>query len=82
MKIYVGNLAYEASEDQVRRAFEVFGQVDQVELALDPDTDTPRGFAFVLMPNQAEAEAAIQGMNLQQICGRTVTVNRATFPDE
>jgi len=75
--IYVGNLSYDATEDDLRQAFEEHGQVSSVKVISDRETGRPRGFAFVEMPNDAEAEAAIQALNLQEIAGRAVTVNEA-----
>jgi cold-inducible RNA-binding protein len=75
--IYVGNLSYDATEDELRQAFEAHGQVSSVKVISDRETGRPRGFAFVEMPNDAEADAAIQALNLQEIAGRAVTVNEA-----
>jgi len=75
--IYVGNLSYDATEDDLRQAFEEHGQVSSVKVITDRETGRPRGFAFVEMPNDAEADAAIQALNLQEIAGRAVTVNEA-----
>jgi RNA recognition motif-containing protein len=75
--IYVGNLSYDATEDDLRQAFEEHGQVSSVKVIADRETGRPRGFAFVEMPNDAEADAAIQALNLQEIAGRAVTVNEA-----
>jgi len=75
--IYVGNLSYDATEDDIRAAFEAFGQVGDVKVITDRETGRPRGFAFVEMPNDAEGDAAIEGMNLKDIAGRAATVNEA-----
>ncbi|HTX79354.1 MAG TPA: RNA-binding protein [Longilinea sp.] len=77
MNIYVGNLSFQASEDDVRQAFEAFGQVDSVSIVKDKFTGQSRGFAFVEMPNQAEAQAAIAGLNGKDLKGRAVNVNEA-----
>lgn len=77
MDIYVGNLSYRATEDELRRAFEAFGQVDAVNIVKDKATGQSRGFAFVQMPDQAQAEAAISGLNGRELGGRTLTVNQA-----
>ena len=77
MDIYVGNLSYRATEDELRHAFEVFGQVDGVQIVKDKLTGQSRGFAFVQMPQQSEAEAAIAGIHGREIGGRTLTVNQA-----
>jgi RNA recognition motif-containing protein len=76
-KIYVGNLSYEASDDDVRTAFEAYGQVSEVAIIKDRETGRSRGFAFVEMPNDAEAAEAIEKLNLAKIAGRSVTVNEA-----
>ena len=75
--IYVGNLSYQATEDEVRAAFESFGQVSSVNVIRDRETGRSRGFAFVEMESGDEAKAAIEGLNLQEIAGRSVTVNEA-----
>jgi hypothetical protein len=76
-QIYVGNLAYGATEDDIRQKFSEFGQVSAVNIITDRQTGRPRGFAFVEMPNAAEAKQAIESLNLQEIAGRAVTVNEA-----
>jgi RNA recognition motif-containing protein len=77
MNIYVGNLSYDATEDSVREAFAVYGTVTSVNIITDRENGRSRGFAFVEMADKAEAEAAIEAINLQQIAGRAVTVNEA-----
>jgi RNA recognition motif-containing protein len=77
MNIYVGNLSYEATEEDLRTAFSQFGEVDTVNLVQDRETGRSRGFCFVEMPNEEEAKSAIEGLNLQRIAGRAVTVNEA-----
>ena len=77
MNIYVGNLSREATEENLREAFAAFGQISTVNVIKDRFSGLPRGFAFVEMPNQAEAEAAINGLNGKEILGRAVTVNQA-----
>ncbi len=77
MNIYVGNLAYNASQDEVRQAFEGFGAVTSVNFITDRNTGDFRGFAFVEMAEQSEGEAAIAGLNGQEMNGRTLTVNEA-----
>lgn len=77
MNIYVGNLSYEASEDDVRSAFAAFGSVAGVHIVQDRETGRSRGFAFVEMPDANEAKAAIEGLNTKPIAGRNVTVNEA-----
>ena len=77
MRIYVGNLSYETSESQLQAAFAAFGQVTEVRLITDRDTGRPKGFGFVEMPNNTEAETAIQGLNGKPLHGRDVVVNEA-----
>ena len=77
MQIFVGNLAYTATEEDVRQLFEGYGVVDTVRLATDRDTGRPRGFGFVEMPDATEAQAAIAGLNGTSLGGRTLTVNEA-----
>ena len=75
--IYVGNLDFNVSEDELRQAFTAYGQVDNVTILKDRDTGQPRGFGFVEMANDEEAERAIQGMNGAQLGNRALNVNEA-----
>lgn len=75
--IYVGNLVFDASEDQVRSLFEAYGAVDKVNIVTDRDTGQPRGFAFVEMPDDDAAEKAMEGLNGSNLGGRNLTVNEA-----
>lgn len=75
--IYVGNLSYTATEDDVRQAFEQYGTVDKVSVVQDRETGRSRGFAFVEMSDGNEAKEAIEKVNLAEIAGRKVTVNEA-----
>ena len=77
MRIYVGNLAYETREDELREAFEVHGEVQEVTVVRDRETGRSRGFGFVEMPTSGEAEAAISNLNGKEMGGRTLTVNEA-----
>ncbi len=77
MRIYVGNISFETTEQQLSEAFEAHGQVDEVSVVRDRDTGRSRGFAFVEMPSGDEAQAAIAALNGQELGGRTVTVNEA-----
>jgi RNA recognition motif-containing protein len=77
MNIYVGNLPFSISEDDVREAFSAYGQVASVSIIKDKFTGESRGFAFVEMPNGNEAQAAISALNGQAFRGRTLTVNEA-----
>ncbi len=75
--IYVGNLSFRATEDDLRNAFSQYGQVSAVNIIMDQETGRSRGFAFVEMANASEANAAIEALNQQEIVGRRVTVNEA-----
>ncbi|MDZ7615560.1 MAG: RNA-binding protein [Patescibacteria group bacterium] len=75
--IYVGNLSYDATEEDIRRAFAEFGEVESVNIISDRETGRPRGFAFVEMPDGAQAKEAVEKVNLTEIAGRSVTVNEA-----
>lgn len=75
--IYVGNLDYNVTEQDLRSAFEPFGQVDRVTIMRDRDTGQSRGFAFVEMTNDEEAEKAITGTNGTQLGARNLNVNEA-----
>jgi RNA recognition motif-containing protein len=77
MNIYVGNLAHKATEDEVRQAFEEFGQVTEVRLIVDKFSGESRGFGFVEMPSKAEAEKAIEEMNGKEFMERALNVNEA-----
>ena len=76
-KIFVGNLSYDATEADVRAAFESHGEVASVALITDKMTGRPRGFGFVEMPDDGAAQAAISALNLAEIQGRAITVNEA-----
>lgn len=75
--IYVGNLDFKVTEDDLRQAFSAYGQVDNVTILKDRDTGQPRGFGFVEMANDEEAEKAISGMNGAQLGARALNVNEA-----
>jgi RNA recognition motif-containing protein len=75
--IFVGNLSYDASEEDLRQAFSQFGEVSSVNVIMDRDTGRPRGFAFVEMPNDGEAQAAIEKLNQTELHGRAINVNVA-----
>ena len=75
-KIYVGNLPFSATEDEVRKAFEEYGEVQSIALITDRDTGRPRGFGFVEMESEA-ADAAITGLNGRDLGGRDLNVNEA-----
>ena len=77
MNIYVGNLAFTASEDDVRQLFEQYGAVDKVSLITDRDTGRAKGFGFVEMSDSRAAQSALQGLNGKDLQGRALTVNEA-----
>ena len=82
MQIYVGNLAFSATVDDVRQLFEPYGDVARVHLPEDRETGRPRGFGFVEMPNDTEAHAAIAGLNGKDVGGRTLNINEARPREE
>jgi RNA recognition motif-containing protein len=82
MKIYVGNLPHSTSEAELRQAFETHGSVGTADLIKDKFTGESRGFAFVEMPAQTEAQAAIAALNGRDFGGRTLTVNEAKPREE
>lgn len=75
--IYVGNLDFRTTEEELRQVFEAYGQVDRVNMIRDRDTGQPRGFAFVEMTNDAEAEKAVAGINGTNLGGRNLNVSEA-----
>jgi RNA recognition motif-containing protein len=77
MKIYVGNLNFSTTNDELRAAFEVHGEVASAEIVIDRETGRPRGFGFVEMPNSEEAQAAMRALDGTALSGRTLTVNEA-----
>jgi len=78
MDIYVGNLSFDASEDDVRGAFATFGTVESVKMIMDRETGRPRGFAFVTMTESDEAKTAIESLNGSELLGRELRVREAT----
>jgi RNA recognition motif-containing protein len=76
--IYAGNLDFRTTDVELRKAFEVYGQVDKVNIVTDRDTGQQRGFAFVEMTNDAEGEKAIAGLNGSLLEGRTLKVDEAS----
>jgi len=77
MDIYVGNLSYDSSEETVSDAFSEFGNVDRVKIITDRETGRSKGFGFVTMKDEAEGNAAIEGMNGASLEGRPLRVNEA-----
>jgi RNA recognition motif-containing protein len=82
MNIYVGNLSFDATEDEVRELFAEFGEVKSVSLIRDKFTGQPRGFGFVEMANDAEANKAIAALNGRELRRRSLTVNQARPREE
>jgi len=76
MNIYVGNLSTDTSEDELRQAFEAFGEVASVRIVRDGATGESRGFGFVEMPGEEQAKAAIQEMNGKELKGSALTVEQ------
>jgi RNA recognition motif-containing protein len=77
MNIYVGNLSFGVTEEDLRKAFDPFGQISSVRIIIDRDTRKSRGFGFVEMPNNVEVQSAISGLNGKELQGRSLTVNEA-----
>jgi RNA recognition motif-containing protein len=77
MNIYVGNLSYGMSEDELRDAFGAFGEVSSVKILMDRETGRSRGFGFVEMPNKSEGETAIAQLNGKDVGGRALRINEA-----
>ena len=82
MNIFVGNLSRDASDEDVRQAFQAYGQIATVNIIMDKFTRQSKGFGFVEMPDKAEAEAAIAGLNGKDLKGRPLTVNEARPREE
>jgi RNA recognition motif-containing protein len=77
MNIYVGNLSYTVTEEDLQKAFEAFGQVASISIIRDKFSNQSKGFGFVEMPVKEEAQAAVDGMNGKELKGRTMNVNEA-----
>jgi len=75
--IFVGNLSYQTTEDDLRAAFQAYGAIERVSIVTDRDTGQPRGFAFVEMTNSGEAATAINSLNGTELNGRAMNVNEA-----
>jgi len=82
MNIYVGNLSYNVTEDNLRQTFEAFGQVTTATIVKDKYSGQPRGFGFVEMPDQTEAQTAIKNLNGKELLGRQLNVNEAHARDD
>jgi RNA recognition motif-containing protein len=77
MNIYIGNLSFNTAEENLRQAFEAYGEVSKVNIITDRDSGRSRGFGFVEMPSKGEADAAMTGLNGQDLDGQTLNVNEA-----
>jgi RNA recognition motif-containing protein len=77
MNIYVGNLSFDVTEEELRQTFEAYGQVESATIVKDKFSGQSRGFGFVEMPTKAEAMSAISGVNGKDLSGRTLNVNEA-----
>lgn len=77
MKLYVGNLPYNVAEDELRELFASYGEVSSVNVITDKFTGQSKGFGFVEMPSNSEADQAIKGLNEKPLKGRTIKVNQA-----
>jgi RNA recognition motif-containing protein len=82
MRIYVGNLPYDVSEDELKQQFSTFGSVTDVSIPKDKDSGRSKGFGFIEMPNKSEADAAVAGMNSKPFKDRTLTVSEARPREE
>ena len=82
MKLYVGNLSFETTENDLQDLFEKHGKVTEVALMMDRMTGKSRGFAFVTMADTAEANAAMTALNRKEVGGRTLNVNEARAREE
>ncbi len=82
MNIFVGNLSFNTSEDDLRAAFEAYGQVSSARIITDRETGRSRGFAFVEMSDSSEAQAAISGLDGRDMDGRGLKVNEAKPKEE
>ena len=82
MRIFVGNLAWSTTEDELMQLFEAYGEVERAQIVTDRETGRSRGFGFVEMPDATEAQAAIEGLNGTSQGGRPLTVNEARQREE
>lgn len=82
MKIYLGNLSYEVTEEDLKTALEQFGQVESVTIISDKHSGRSKGFGFAQMTSRTEAQAAIEGLNGKELKGRSLNVNEARAQSE
>ncbi|OQX18583.1 MAG: RNA-binding protein [Desulfobulbaceae bacterium A2] len=77
MNVYVGNLPYGMTDDELRALFQEFGEVSRAQIVIDKPTGRSKGFGFVEMPDNAQAEEAIKSLNDKMVKGRNIKVNQA-----
>jgi len=77
MNMYIGNLAYDVTEDDLKNAFSEFGEVSNVKIIIDKFSGRSKGFGFVEMPSNSEADQAIKALNGKMLSGRSIKVNQA-----
>ena len=82
MRLYVGNLSYNTTNESLEQLFTEFGQVKSAQVVMDRDTGRSKGFGFVEMSDNGQAQAAINGLNSKEIDGRSLTVNEARPREE
>ena len=82
MRIFTGNLSFNTTQQEIQKVFEAYGNVESVTLISDRDTGRSKGFAFVEMPSNTEAMAAIAALNGKEVGGRALTVNEARPREE
>lgn len=82
MRLYVGNLSYNVTSQSLEELFTEYGQVKSAQVVQDRDTNRSKGFGFVEMSDNSQAQAAIQGLNLKEVDGRCLTVNEARPREE
>lgn len=82
MNLYVSNLSFHTSEEDLKQMFSAYGKVESVKIIVDKFTNKSRGFAFIEMPNEAEAQEAIKMLNDKEIQGRALSVNPARPREE
>lgn len=82
MRIYVGNMPFSMTDEQVRELFEQYGKVDSVDIIKDRETGRPRGFAFVEMPEEAEGRKAVEALHEYNADGRNLNINEARPREE
>ena len=77
MQIYVGNMSYQTTEESIKSLFEEYGEVEKVTMIMDRETQRPKGFGFVVMSNDDEANKAIEELNQKEFEGRNLKINEA-----